>query len=241
VSEESPGSGPVPVASSGTADNPHAHLDPVVEAELSWGNEVAEDWHVVTAANHQALALARPFHVDALRERFRFPRDVGLYVIGARSRKEVPMMHLSDWFSKGHVTAPLPGGWPNADLAVPLAPDEPGDDRRPIAAIGWLRRPQAHLEPIVAAELSWGNRIDYDWRRTDKLLDDRTLRLTSPFHLDRLRATFRFPPNVRMYANLPGPRPGQIGRVLISDFEDYVNIEAPLPEGWPYGTDFVDL
>jgi len=108
------------------------------------------------------------------------------------------------------------------------------DDRRHLlASRGEPGRPYTHLQPIVEVEEFWGNRVKYDWCRTDKLLDDRTLTLRDPFHLDRLRETFRFPPNIRLYAVLP--RPGykhDIGRLLISDTEDFVKIESPLPEGW---------
>ncbi|MCW2506037.1 MAG: hypothetical protein JWO79_4321 [Actinomycetia bacterium] len=107
------------------------------------------------------------------------------------------------------------------------------DRRRPIAPHGEPDRRYAHLEPIVEAELSWGNRVDYNWRRLDKLLDDRILTLMEPFHIGLLRRTFLFPPNIRLYAVLP--RPGykhDVGRLLISDTEDFVKIDSPLPEGW---------
>jgi len=107
------------------------------------------------------------------------------------------------------------------------------DPRRPIASSGEPGRRYAHLEPIVEAELSWGNRIQSDWRRFDKFLDDRSLTLIWPFHLDKLRETFRFPPTVRLLATLP--RPGDKhdkGRLVISDTEDFVMIYSPLPEGW---------
>ncbi|MEC3998616.1 hypothetical protein VSR01_36080 [Actinacidiphila sp. DG2A-62] len=232
-----------PIATSGTADHPHARLDPVVEADLSWGNEVAEDWHVTDPRfEYWGLTPARPFHVDALRERFRFPYEVSLYVVGGRRRKDVPMMHLMDRLGVARVSAPVPDGWPNADLAVPLTPDEPGDGRRPIAARGWRQQPQAHLEPVVHAELSWGNRIQSPWQRGDKLLDDRTLTLAEPFHVEKLRRTFRFPANIGLWAVLP--RPGhrhERARMVMSDSEEYVTIHTPLPDEWPHGEGEVAL
>lgn len=115
------------------------------------------------------------------------------------------------------------------------------DDRRLIAAEGDPDRAYSHLEPIVEAELSWGNSILYDWRWTDKLLDDRTLTLRQPFHVDLLRQTFRFPPNIRMYAMFPRPGYRERGRVMINDLNQYVTIDAPLPKDWPYGSGHVDL
>jgi hypothetical protein len=107
------------------------------------------------------------------------------------------------------------------------------DPRRPIAPHGDSDRPYGHLEPIVEAELSWGNRIEYNWRRTDKLLDDRTLTLQLPFHIDLLRQTFRFPRNIVLSAMLPRPgyRPNR-GRLLIDDMDQYATIDSPHPEGW---------
>src|SRR4030088_842173 len=106
------------------------------------------------------------------------------------------------------------------------------DDRRLIASGGDPDRPYSHLEPVVAAELSWGNRVLSNWGRTDPLLDDRTLSLMRPFHIDQLRQTFRFPPTVRLYAMLPRPGYREKGRLLLSDTERYVTIYSPLPKEW---------
>jgi hypothetical protein len=116
------------------------------------------------------------------------------------------------------------------------------DTRQPIAAHGTGDHPETHLEPVVQAELAWGNRILSPWGRSDKLLDDRSLALAQPFHLDELRATFRFPPTVRMWAILP--RPGyrhDKPRLLLSDTDAYVTIHSPLPEPWPHGEGEVTL
>lgn len=109
------------------------------------------------------------------------------------------------------------------------------DTRRPIAAHGGADRPQEHLDPVVEAELAWGNRVLSGWGRSDKLLDDRSLTLAYPFHIDRLRQTFRFPPNIRMWAILP--RPGyrhDKPRLLLSDTDAYVTVHSPLPADWPH-------
>jgi hypothetical protein len=115
----------------------------------------------------------------------------------------------------------------------PTEPIEPDDPRRLIASRGEPGRRYAHLEPIVEAELSWGNRVLSKWGRLDPLLDDRSLSLTAPFHLAQLRETFRFPPTIRLSATLPrtgGKR--DKGRMVIADPADFIMIYAPLPEGW---------
>jgi hypothetical protein len=110
-----------PVATSGTADHPHAHLNPVVEAELSWGNEVAEDWHVTDPHfGYWGLTPARPFHVDALRERFRFPASVRLRVVAGGPGGQKPSMFLGDRVAFVGITAPLPGDWPHGEGEVAL-------------------------------------------------------------------------------------------------------------------------
>lgn len=116
------------------------------------------------------------------------------------------------------------------------------DERQPIAATGTREQPQAHLEPVVAAELGWGNRVLSKWGRSDKLFDDRSLTLAHPFHVEELRRTFHFPPNIHLYAILP--RPGyrhDKPRMLMTDVDGYVTIHAPLPADWPHGEGQVAL
>jgi hypothetical protein len=233
---------PVQVASSGTPGNRHAHLDPLVEAEVRWGNEVAEDWHAAGPHPTWTLRLARPFHVDRVRADFRFPSDVGLYVAGARRRRDVPAMCLGDILGVARVCAPLPAGWPAEEAAVPLAPEDPADSRKPIATMGLPDRPEVHLDPVVRAELAWGNRVQSAWGRLDKLLDDRSLTLARPLHVEELRRSFRFPANVRLYAALPRPeRQGGAPGLQLSDVDRFVTIRSPLPGDWPYGEGEVEL
>jgi len=107
------------------------------------------------------------------------------------------------------------------------------DPRRPIASAGTRERPQTHLEPVVEAELSWGNQIELEWGRLDKFLDDRSMSLMRPLHIEKLRETFRFPPHVLLSATLPRPTyKHDRGRLVISDTENFVMIYSPLPEGW---------
>ena len=232
----------IPITSSLSRDNRHAHVDPLVDAEVRWGNEIAEDWHITDSRlSHCGLTLARPFHVDEVRAHFSFPSDVGLYV-GARRRREVPTTCLSDILGVARVTAPLPEDWPVDEAAVLLAPEDPADSRRAIAAMGLPDRPEAHLDPVVQAELAWGNRVLSMWGRLDKLLDDRSLTLARPFHVEGLGRAFRFPANVRLYAVLP--RPGhQDGPpcLQLSDVDRFVTIRSPLPEDWPHGEGQVEL
>jgi hypothetical protein len=115
------------------------------------------------------------------------------------------------------------------------------DQRLLLATSGYDGMPEAHLEPIVSAELSWGNSIRQSWRRTDPLLDDRRLTLAEPLHVDLLRQTFRFPPSIGMYAVLPRPAGRQEGRLVIGDSANYVGINSPLPKDWPYGEGPVEL
>jgi len=111
----------IPITSSLSRDNRHVHVDPLVDAEVRWGNEIAEDWHITDSRlSHWGLTLARPFHVDEVRARFSFPSDVGLYVVGARRRREVPTMCLSDILGVARVTAPLPEDWPHGEGQVEL-------------------------------------------------------------------------------------------------------------------------
>ncbi len=121
MSEEVPESSRVTVATAGTPDNPHAHLDPVVEAEVRWGNEIAEDWHVTDPHfGYWGLVLARPFHLDALREHFRFPPSVGLRVVAAGPGGQRPSMSLGDRLNFVGITTPLPGDWAHGEGEVAL-------------------------------------------------------------------------------------------------------------------------
>lgn len=122
------------------------------------------------------------------------------------------------------------------------APPPPDDEQRAVAAAGTDQEPHAHLVPVVEAELSWGNRVLSGWGRSDKLLDDRSLTLAYPFHVEDLRRTFRFPANIHLYAILP--RPGyrhDKPRMLMTDVDRYVTIHAPLPGDWPHGEGRVAL
>lgn len=114
MSEESPESNRVTVAPSGTPDNRHARLDPTVAADVRWGNEIAEDRHVTDPGyGRQGLTLARPFHVDALRERF--PPSMGLRVVVSRPGGRQPSMSLGDRADLVGITTPLPGVRPHGE------------------------------------------------------------------------------------------------------------------------------
>jgi hypothetical protein len=115
------------------------------------------------------------------------------------------------------------------------------DDRCSLASGGTPESRHAHLEPIVSAELRWGNSIQYGWRRVDPLLDDRSLRLARPFHVEQLRKSFRFPPNISLTAVLPRPGYRERGRLILEDANDFVAIDSPLPDVWPYGAGQITL
>ncbi|SEO48850.1 hypothetical protein [Actinacidiphila rubida] len=111
-----------------------------------------------------------------------------------------------------------------------------------IASSGTPGNRHAHLDPVVEAELAWGNRVSSTWGRTDKLLDDRSLTLAEPFHVAELRRTFRFPANIRLWAILPRPgHPREKPRMLLTDTDGYVTVHAPLPADWPHGEGEVAL
>jgi hypothetical protein len=113
---------PVRIQDSGTKDNPHAHLDPVIAAEIGWGNQVVRDWHITDPHfGYWDLTLARPLHLDLLRAAFRFPDHIGLSVIASRPGGQRPSMSLGDTRNLVGVTAPPPPGWPDADADIDLA------------------------------------------------------------------------------------------------------------------------
>src|SRR5690242_11349990 len=85
------------IAVSGTRDNPHAHLDPVVSAEISWGNRVVRDWYTEHHVGYWEIRLERPLHVELLRKTFRFPPTIGLAVTNTASDTREPVMTLSDY------------------------------------------------------------------------------------------------------------------------------------------------
>lgn len=105
------------------------------------------------------------------------------------------------------------------------------DNRRLIEAYGTHQAPHGNLDPVVEAELAWGNSIERDWRVGDPHLMDWTLVLAEPFHLDLLRETFRFAPGIRIGA-FPGTPHGLGPRLTMTD-PAYTSIISPLPAGWP--------
>ncbi|MFE0099492.1 hypothetical protein [Streptomyces sp. NPDC059009] len=118
--EGGPGDERLRIAASGTRQHPHAHFAPVVEAELSWGNSVVRDWHLMDPKiGGWQLELARPFHVELLRETFRFPPNFALHVIGAEGPLPLPRMSLGDKCFMA-VVAPAPKGWRAGNQEIPL-------------------------------------------------------------------------------------------------------------------------
>ncbi|MEE4544880.1 hypothetical protein V2S66_23305 [Streptomyces sp. V4-01] len=116
-----PSEQPVPVQPAGTGDNPHAHLDPVVAAEVRWGNRVERDWHITDPHfGYWDLTLARPFHLERLRAEFRFPPTIGLAAVASRPGGQRASMSLGDSANLVGITAPLPAGWPDADADIGL-------------------------------------------------------------------------------------------------------------------------
>ncbi|NUR02166.1 MAG: hypothetical protein HOY79_38225 [Streptomyces sp.] len=105
------------------------------------------------------------------------------------------------------------------------------DSRQLIVAGGTEEAPHCNFDPVVEAELSWGNRIARDWRILDPHLGNWTLYLERPFHVDLLRVTFRLAPGIGFSA-FPG-QPNDSGpRMSMSD-PTFTSIVSPLPRDWP--------
>jgi hypothetical protein len=111
-----------PIAPKGAPGNPHAHLDPVVQAELSWGNALARDWYDPNPKVGDPLRceLRRPLHVERLRAAFAFPPTVRLSTSAPRGKGQRPLLHLYDARGWVQITSPLPDGWPVEDREIAL-------------------------------------------------------------------------------------------------------------------------
>ncbi|WP_434594701.1 hypothetical protein [Streptomyces sp. A5-4] len=108
------------LAAAGSATNPHAHLGPVVAAEVAWGNQVVKDCYVVDwHFGDWSLGLARPFHVDLLRETFRFAPETRLVNVAPRPGGQPGRMSLAG-SSFAAVSAPIPPGLVRGVWAVRL-------------------------------------------------------------------------------------------------------------------------
>jgi hypothetical protein len=110
-----------------------------------------------------------------------------------------------------------------------------------VASRGAPDRPYAHLQPIVEAELGWGNRARSPrWFQPDPAHDPSVwyFDLDQPFHVEELRAAFVFPDNVRLGVFAPGPR--QPPRMSLGD-GNRIGITAPCPRDWLPGEGFVPL
>ncbi|MEU6854824.1 hypothetical protein ABZ901_33430 [Actinacidiphila alni] len=107
------------IPSAGTDDNPHAHLDAVVAAEVGWGNRIERDWYVIDwHFGYWDLVLAKPFHIAELRETFAFPESVVLTATVPRPGQK-PSLFLGDSRFVS-ITSPLPKDWPYGEGEVGL-------------------------------------------------------------------------------------------------------------------------
>lgn len=114
-----PAGGPVLIAAAGTEDNPHAHLEPIVAAEVRWGNRVLRDWYVIDPHfGYWDLKLARPFHVEELRAAFVLPATIGMSVVATRRGRQRATMSLGDTRNFVSITSPLSPDWPDADTEI---------------------------------------------------------------------------------------------------------------------------
>lgn len=88
-------------------------------------------------------------------------------------------------------------------------------------------QPWSHLEPVVAAELSWGNTVLRPFRYESHGTYD--LDVGAPLHLDRLRERFAFPDHIALGEN-------DSGQTWVVDGENRVKIVGPSAVLGPYGT-----
>src|SRR5690348_3508817 len=108
------------IATSGTQENPHAPLDPIVAAEVSWGNRIVKDWYIPDYHfGYWDLKLEQPFHGELLRTTFRFPPNVKLFTTGHHPGGQKPEMGLGDSSFVG-ISASLPKDWPAVDREIEL-------------------------------------------------------------------------------------------------------------------------
>jgi hypothetical protein len=113
--------GRILIASAGIPDNPHAHLDVVVAAEVRWGNRVLRHWYITDPHfGYWDLRLARPFHVEQLRAAFVFPPRIGMSVVATRRGLQHASMSLGDTLNLVSITSPLSPDWPDADAEIEL-------------------------------------------------------------------------------------------------------------------------
>lgn len=89
-------------------------------------------------------------------------------------------------------------------------------------------RPYSHLLPVVEAEASWGNRPLDEFREGKDGVW--YVIMQRPLHLDRLRDSFVFPPNVRLGRT-------DTGGTYVTDVDAWVRIDAvgPNAERGPVG------
>lgn len=79
-----------------------------------------------------------------------------------------------------------------------------------------------HLQPVVDAELEWGNETRDGWERDHDTWF--TTRFRHPLHLERLQAEFDFPEHVRI-----GRTPD--GKTYVSDHRNLVSVAGFPPPG----------
>lgn len=68
------------IQSVGNAECPYAHFLPIVEAEKSWGNRILSDFVYSPREGDWSAGMARPLHIEKLRDEFEFPETIDLGV-----------------------------------------------------------------------------------------------------------------------------------------------------------------
>lgn len=106
------------------------------------------------------------------------------------------------------------------------------DPRLRIAASSAGGTEWAHLDALVAAEVSWGNRVKKYWYVVDPHFGDWELTFDKPFHVARLRETFILPPSIQLMTVEAQPN-GLGARMFLSDNLNRLGISAPLSKDLP--------
>jgi hypothetical protein len=102
------------IAQHGTAARPYAHLLPILEAELAWGNRYAYE-----------VRLKDPLHLDRLRATFQLPESVGFWATPPRGPKQPGTMSVGDTDGQMLIVAALPPDWSGGEGRLPWDPEEP--------------------------------------------------------------------------------------------------------------------
>jgi hypothetical protein len=117
------------IAQHGTAARPYAHLLPILEAELAWGNRYAYGYNGFKMRDYHfrdyEVRLKDPLHLDRLRATFQLPESVGFWATPPRGPKQPGTMSVGDTDGQMLIVAALPPDWSGGEGRLPWDPEEP--------------------------------------------------------------------------------------------------------------------